>query len=682
MATRVDTNPFETTRATDFTDREILSYWVDLVGSDALDRLLKPGSALPMLILGSKGSGKTHLLRYCSYPVRKLQWTGNAVEGVRADGYLGIYVHADGLNTNRFSNKGVDGEIWRSLFQYYFESWFARLLVETVDNVVSGTELMGHEEQIVSQIIDLFDKKPQLESKTFGALGEFFSAQQKQLDFEVNNASFTRSVKGDILFSPGRLMFGIPAIVSEYFKPNVSVQILYLIDELENFSDDQQRFINSLIRYRKGAASLRIGSRLYGVRTYETDGGGEQIKQDAEYEVLPLDSLVRDSKEYARCVRVMCAKRLVEAGFFPSARSARSLAKELDSFFEELPSDEYHKVETQRLVAKYDGRERPYFEKLRKELERFLPSDQRKAQTEAILGHLQMKDLPLLEKLNVLLLYQAWAKGEDLTKAAERIGRAARDFRHDARSARRYGQTLSHYKADLLAQLYRDCRQKPAYAGLPAFIEMSQGVPRNLLGILKHVFSRASFNGEAPFRHGAISISSQRDGVEDASVWLWDDAQPDRYGADVRSAVEALAELLREVRYSDRPAECSLSTFSAMTTQLSLTAQRTILHAVNWSFLTSVPKGHKDKNTKAVAPKFQLNPLLAPRWGVSISRRGTLPLTLTLAEAIFNPEQRGQFRDLLQARVASMYAPFGRGGSMVQGGNEKNGQLSLGVDGT
>src|SRR5687768_17259983 len=32
----IDVNPFETTRATDFTDREILSYWVDLVGRDAL----------------------------------------------------------------------------------------------------------------------------------------------------------------------------------------------------------------------------------------------------------------------------------------------------------------------------------------------------------------------------------------------------------------------------------------------------------------------------------------------------------------------------------------------------------------------------------------------------------------------------------------------------------------------
>lgn len=53
MAARVDANPFEATRATDFTDHEILSYWVDLVGTDALDRLLKPGSALPMLILGS-----------------------------------------------------------------------------------------------------------------------------------------------------------------------------------------------------------------------------------------------------------------------------------------------------------------------------------------------------------------------------------------------------------------------------------------------------------------------------------------------------------------------------------------------------------------------------------------------------------------------------------------------------
>lgn len=678
MVARVDINPFETTRATDFSDREILDYWVDLVGRDALDRLLKPASALPMLVLGSKGSGKTHLLRYCSYPVRKLQWATTALECIRSDGYLGVYVHADGLNTNRFSEKGVSVDIWRAVFQYYFESWFSRLLVETVADAFAGRQSASEEELIVSRILNLFDRPPALNACTYTELCAFFTNEQKKLDFAINNASFTRALHADILFSPGRLMFGIPTVVGEFLGPGKSVQVLYLIDELENFSDDQQRFINSLIRYRKGPASLRIGSRLYGVRTYETDGGGEPIKQDAEYEVLPLDSLVRDSKDYPSCVRVLCTKRLVEAGFFSPAQDARALAKQLDHFFEVPSAENFHKQETDRLVSKYEGRERPYFEKLRRELESFLESKDAVARAKEIAQKLEVREYPLLEKLNILLLYQSWAKGEELTTAASKIQELSESFRKDQASASKYKQTLSHYKTDLLAQLYRDCRLRPAYAGLATFITMSQGVPRNLLGILKHVFSRALFNGEAPFRRDAISISSQRDGVEDAAAWLWDDAQPDRYGADVRAAVESVAELLREVRYSDRPAECALSSFSVSMSELSGNAHRTIQHAVNWSFLIGVRAGQKDKNTKAVAAKFQLNPLLAPRWGLSTARRGTIPVALAMAESIFNSEQRLRFRGLLRERVIGMYVPFGRSLRPTN----RNGQLDLKVDGT
>ena len=489
MATRADTNPFETTRATDFTDREILNYWVDLVGHDALDRLLKPSSTLPMLILGSKGSGKTHLLRYCSYSVRKLQWTTTAVDGLAADGYLGIYVHADGLNTNRFSNKGVDPEKWRTVFQYYFESWFARLLIETVASIFTTSNSSPLEERVIARIVDLFDRRPTLDSNSYTALCRFFSDEQKKLDFAINNASFTRELHADILFSPGRLMFGIPEILSSHFgsKDKTPVQVLYLIDELENFSDDQQRFINSLIRYRRGPASLRIGSRLYGVRTYNTGGSGEPIKQDAEFEILPLDSIMRDSKDYPQCVRVLCVKRLAEAGFFPSTSDLRALAKQIDHFFEVPSTVDFHRQETARLVSKYDGQLRPYFERLQRQLESFLDRDGERL-SKQIIADLEVTEYPLLEKLNILLLYQAWAKGDELSKAAHKIRDWSKDFQEDPASAPKYRQTLSHYKMDLLAQLYRDSRQRPVYAGLSTFIQMSQGVPRNLLGILKHVF--------------------------------------------------------------------------------------------------------------------------------------------------------------------------------------------------
>ena len=55
------TNPFQLTRAADLNDKQILDLWVDPEGE--LGKRLRPASRLPMILLGGKGSGKTHLMR-------------------------------------------------------------------------------------------------------------------------------------------------------------------------------------------------------------------------------------------------------------------------------------------------------------------------------------------------------------------------------------------------------------------------------------------------------------------------------------------------------------------------------------------------------------------------------------------------------------------------------------------
>src|SRR5208282_4724508 len=102
---------------------------------------------------------------------------------------------------------------------------------------------------------------------------------------------------------------------------------------------------------------------------------------------------------------------------------------------------------------------------------------------------------------------------------------------------------------------YRECKGRPGYPGLDSLIDMSGGVPRNLLGLLKHIVRRATFNGELPFRKGQISLAAQRDGIRDAAVWFMEDAQPDQHGSEIRSSINALGELLREIRFSDKPVE-------------------------------------------------------------------------------------------------------------------------------
>ncbi len=67
-------NPFEVVKSVDFSDEEINEYWVDLAESrDQFTEIIKPLSPTPMILLGGKGSGKTHVVRHYSYNLQRIR---------------------------------------------------------------------------------------------------------------------------------------------------------------------------------------------------------------------------------------------------------------------------------------------------------------------------------------------------------------------------------------------------------------------------------------------------------------------------------------------------------------------------------------------------------------------------------------------------------------------------------
>ena len=79
-------NPFSIVKANDYSDEEIVKYWVGLgVGNDSIHMKLRPNELIPKYILGSKGCGKTHLLRYFSYESQKQRFNGDIIKLIKEE---------------------------------------------------------------------------------------------------------------------------------------------------------------------------------------------------------------------------------------------------------------------------------------------------------------------------------------------------------------------------------------------------------------------------------------------------------------------------------------------------------------------------------------------------------------------------------------------------------------------
>lgn len=661
-------NPFNITKAVDFSDQEIADYWVDISAGDGFAAITKPASPMPMLILGGKGSGKTHLMRYFSYPLQRIRHGDDVFDGIKRDKYIGVYLRCGGLNATRFRDKGQSGETWAEVFAYYMELWLSQLVLGTVLDIVEPTVTLKRQEQAIVKEISAFIRGAQAERPvTLRDVCKLLQRRQQELDDAVNNSSISGKLPVHIDVTRGDLVFGIPKILAAKVAAFRSCLFMYLIDEFENLSEVQQKYVNTLLRERRNPCSFKIGARMYGVRTFSTYSADEENKEGSEFEVLRLDSILRNNNQYGRFARRLVAKRLAEFDRTKStAVTLGSMTETLDGCFAEPERSKFATVETAYVIEKYKSRERPYFDELRDYLRRGLakkvaPGIGSGADIEKVVALLRSPEYPLLEKANLLLFYQDWRSGRNLIAAAREISDACSRYVKEKPKAERYKEGLAHFKGDLIAQLYRETDQRQKYLGISTFIEISSGLPRNLLIVLKHIFAWATFNGEKPFRGPQISERAQQAGVLEASEWFYRDAK--MMGADgkvVMDSIEKLGTLFRSIRFSKKPAECSCSTFSTDLSTASEHARRVLHLAENWSLLINVGQ-QRDRNTKRIDAKYQLNPMLAPRWDLSIYRRGALALTPAEVNAVFDPSHGADFDRLAKKRIDRMTPPsFGR----------------------
>jgi hypothetical protein len=650
-------NPFSNTKASHLTDKEVVNQWVDL---DANHRnyIGKLRAAIPAILVGGKGCGKTHLMRFYSFPIQQIRHGSDLLSGLKEEGFIGIYGRVENLNPHRFEGKEQNPEVWGRVFPFYFQLWFSEILLRILRDLKSSVpELCSLEASVSKNIASIFEASDGSEYSTFEQAIDHFCDARRSLDNAINNCGITGGLDVSLTVSPGVLLRGIPAIVRHECRSLCDMRFHYMLDEFELFLPDQQRYVHTLLRELGEGISIKIGSRLYGLKTFETLNDGEVNKEGSEYEKIELENRSRArGNDYRRFARQLIQRRLFLGGqLLPS--DSDSSGKQLTELFRTPANGRFAKERT-RFVNDKKETERIYFSRLRKHLQIYgAPM----AVADQIIADLRCDDYPLLEKAGILALYKDWRAPHELGLATSKIKVNREELLDDDKTQNSLGMLLGHFKADLIAQIYRDYKRQQEYSGLDTLIDLSAGLPRSLLVIMKHVFELAEFRGElSSLRHGAGQISKkvQQDAVIKAANWFFEDALiKGRDGIVAQRAIRNLGELFKAIRFSDKPVESSLCTFSVDLLSLSEAARRSVRLAEEYSLLIRPIREHKDRNSTGVLPKFQMSPMLAPIWDLPVSRRGVIQLSSDECEVLFVGEDSESVRKVIDSRVRRMTAP-------------------------
>ena len=124
-----------------------------------------------------------------------------------------------------------------------------------------------------------------------------------------------------------------------------------------------------------------------------------------------------------------------------------------------------------------------------------------------------------------------------------------------------------------------------------------------------------------------------------------------------RTATTRLATVLRTARYALNIPEVSPLAVSFSEADLTDQAKRVLQSALNYSFVFEISDGRPDRNSQKVNRKIQLNPLLSPKWGLPLGRRGDLSLNRELLCCIFDTDHKSDF-DLLLRTLNTKWNSF------------------------
>lgn len=670
----LEKNPFTTIKANDLDDYEINQQWVD-IHDNAFVELFAPRNKMAMYIVGGKGSGKTHLMRYFSSPAQMIRHKGNELAGIQKDGYFGVYFQASALHSSRFEYLPFDEPLKINLFIYAFELWAASLFlnsIETLKNI--SPELFDDEEKFCIDAIKLFNYSPDAQNITnLSSLIQFLTDLSRNLDIVINNAIMTEEVNVEILTNSGSLIFGLPKLVSKYCKNLEKTTFLYLADELENIGKEQQKYINTLVREKQLPVTFRVGARRHGIHTLATLGAGEVNKEGHEFEYLKLDDVFVSKKDYENFALKLILNRLVSAKMAPSSMLEKTIKpseqKEyVENFFEQLDlNSQLSEIDSSKVFDTFKSK---------------LSKVKQLTNVDELITLMSYPKDVTAELAAIHLFCQSWAKKktvhpDDLLEIAHDVNNELKKL--DSQQRNKISDKIGYYKNNYIASALRSKNQNnfAQYLGLNNILELTKGFPRHILTVLRHIYKLEVFDGRTPFHDGSvISLNSQKLALKESADWFHGDCVSEgAKGNDVAILLDRLCEVLRIEYYADKPVECSASSFTFKKSALSKDMVDILEWAEKIRVIILADQPRQDKNSQQLIDKYHINGLLCPRWGLPIDRRGAISFNSSDAEIIFNTQKDTEYKEYIKCFKSSRYAPF----SIDKGSDSSpSGQQNLG----
>lgn len=302
----------------------------------------------PCILQGGRGTGKTTVLKGLSYQ-GQFALHNNKIEEFDNLDFIGIYHRANTNHVRAFVGGSVSENNWQKIFGHYFNLVICREILLFLDwhkrQVPDDEILSTHSCNLIAKSM-----KMDVSCSNLQQLLECSESQIYEFQSAINNIY-------DCSNLPNLSMPGDPIkLITEHslLLQQFNNKIFYiLLDEYENFENNQQQLLNTLLKHNTEHYTFKIGVRELGWRVKHTLNNQELLHDPADYVLINIEQKLTEGDYFDEFAKNVCQPRLEQLFIEENSDFEYSIESSLSSISMEEEAIELG-VESSDLLKEYE----------------------------------------------------------------------------------------------------------------------------------------------------------------------------------------------------------------------------------------------------------------------------------------------------------------------------------------